>query len=383
MKVIKQSVAFVGSNAIVGATEPYSIQVERAARTCYRSQDKITEGSADKLLANLIKRKHFAMLEFGVAAIRIQNPELDRIVTNTMSTGAYHGVRMTFNLNKFEGPNTILSGNIRGIVAMLCGAYEDGCSYNNDQGLIAIALNELCSIPGVEKVVRAMRPQYEVEYIDAAGNFVAGFCPINLIDVSELRGSMTLKERLAHTYVTMRFITDRGVTHEMVRHRIGSFAQASTRYISYADGKMEIILPVWCSEKLAEELPAKDDGVSGDMLTFTEKMGVSIDDVIWLSSCAVTEDNYAILSDGYNWPSQKARTVLNNSLATEIVLQTNLEEWNHIFNQRSIGTTGAPHPQMQDLMRKAHIILAAKFGDDIVPVPEDGLVLQGSSEQPA
>lgn len=378
MKVIAQSAELLYSNGLENQ-EAYKIQVERAARTCYRSQDKITDGSADKLLDRLIKHRHHAMLEFGTAVFNVHSATLAEIITNTIGTGAYPGVRKTAHIPIRDQNRELFSGNMRGIVQTLVGAYDEAAFSHNDNVVITAALHELCAIPGVDKVVYALRPQHEDEYADMKHD-IGKLRALIPVDVCAERASMTALERKAHTYVTLRFITDRGVTHEMVRHRMCSFAQASTRYISYADGKMEVILPVWCSPGLAN--PVDDaEGASGDLFDFAKKFEVPIEEVFWLSSCIITEENYGILMDGYSWSAQRARTVLNNSLATEIVVQANLEQWNRMLAQRSVGVTGAPHPQMQDLMRKAHIILREKFGDDIIEVPADGLVLQEISSQ--
>ena len=380
MKVIKQSAELLYSNG-AGEQVPYNIQVERAARTCYRSQDKITDGSSDKLLERLIKHNHYAMLEFGTVAMHVRSADLCRMLTDTIGTGSYPGVRKTAHIPIKNQNHEILSGNIRGIISTLVGAYSEAAYCSMDYIVITAALHELCTIPGVKRVVLAMRPDHEKEWADSRGSVGAKFRALNFLDVRAERNNMCEVERLAHTYATIRFITDRGVTHEMVRHRMCSFAQASTRYISYADGRMEVILPVWCHDNLVNPNVDEDEGVKGNLETFTEEIKVPIQDAIWLSSCCVTEDNYAMLMDGYNWSAQRARTVLNNSLATEIVVQANLEQWNHMLAQRSVGTTGTPHPQMQDLMRKAHVILRNNFRDDIIEIPADGFVLQENPSQ--
>jgi thymidylate synthase (FAD) len=121
--------------------------------------------------------------------------------------------------------------------------------------------------------------------------------------------------------VRVKFITNRGVSHELVRHRLCSFAQESTRYVKY-DGGMEVIKPVWL-----------DDSTS-------EQKG------IWKASMEMAERTYrALMMQG--WKAQQAREVLPNSLKTEIVVKANLREWRHIFSLRCAKTA---HPQMSSLM---------------------------------
>jgi thymidylate synthase (FAD) len=122
--------------------------------------------------------------------------------------------------------------------------------------------------------------------------------------------------------MTVRFVTDRGVTHEAVRHRLCAFAQESTRYCNYAGRPMNFISTEW-----------RYEDPEGDK--------------IWESHMVACEQAYnKLISRG--WTPQKARTVLPNSLKTEIVISANLREWRHIFKMR---TSRAAHPQIVGLMR--------------------------------
>lgn len=123
--------------------------------------------------------------------------------------------------------------------------------------------------------------------------------------------------------ITVKFITNRGVTHELVRHRHCSFAQESTRYVKY-DGEMEFIKPVWCD----------NSNYAGA-------------DLMWWNSMEHAEFQYKwLLKNG--WKPQQAREVLPNSLKTEIVVKANVREWRHILTLR---TGKAAHPQMVALMK--------------------------------
>ena len=169
-----------------------------------------------------------------------------------------------------------------------------------------------CSIAILQMIERAGRTCYKSEdkiTSDSAENFVK-----NLVK----RGHHAMIE---FGDITVRFITDRGVTHELVRHRLCSFAQESTRYVKY-DNNMEFIEPVWW-----------------DSSTETEQM-------IWFTAMESAENCYIDLMD-QGWKAQQARSVLPNSLKTEIVMKGNVREWRHIFSQRCAKTA---HPQMQELM---------------------------------
>lgn len=138
---------------------------------------------------------------------------------------------------------------------------------------------------------------------------------------------------IEHASASVRFITDRGVTHELVRHRLCAFSQESTRYCNYGGKPMQFIRPVWCFENVLgdwkEELPGKVNS-----------------DLIWLREMAKAEKCYnALLLLG--WRPEQARSVLPNSLKTEIVVTANLREWRHIFSLRC---SPKAHPQIRELM---------------------------------
>jgi len=137
---------------------------------------------------------------------------------------------------------------------------------------------------------------------------------------------------LEHGAITVRFVIDRGVSHELVRHRLASFSQESTRYCNYTKGKFDseitVIKPCFWSD---------------DSFEFS----------VWKTSCENAEKDYFKLMDA-GAKAQEARSVLPNSLKTEVVMTANPREWGHVFNLRC---APAAHPQMREVM----IPLRAKF----------------------
>ena len=137
--------------------------------------------------------------------------------------------------------------------------------------------------------------------------------------------------------ITVKFICDRGVSHELVRHRIASFAQESTRYCNYGKGDhIQFIIPCWLNIEEGE-YPAKIF-VSAEQSIDTENC--------WFHQMRSSENSYNFLIKS-GWSPQHARSVLPNSLKTEINVSANIREWRHIFRQR---TSKAAHPQMRELM---------------------------------
>lgn len=132
--------------------------------------------------------------------------------------------------------------------------------------------------------------------------------------------------------INVRFICDRGVTHEIVRHRLASFVQESTRYCNYANGKdIEFITPNWFEKY--EDAGYKEQDPPSDF-------------DIWHNQMEEAERAYNELIN-LGWSPQQARSVLPNSLKTEIVVGANIREWRHIFKLR---TASGAHPQMRELM---------------------------------
>ena len=134
---------------------------------------------------------------------------------------------------------------------------------------------------------------------------------------------------MAHTYLTYHVVTDRGVSHEIVRHRLFSFAQESTRYCNYSKDKF------------------------GHELTFITPTGwdkFSIQDKsIVTSTYQKIESEYLYLIDSCGFTPQRARMILPNGIKTEMCITGNLFEWEHFFDLRYFGTTGEPHPDMKVL----------------------------------
>jgi len=125
--------------------------------------------------------------------------------------------------------------------------------------------------------------------------------------------------------MVVKFITDRGVTHEIVRHRLCSFVQESTRYCNYSDDKF------------------------GNDCTFIRPSGINkgtLEEAEWLQVCVTAEHQYFDLLN--TTVPQVARSVLPNSLKAEIVVKANFREWRHIFQLRAISK--AAHPDMRALM---------------------------------
>lgn len=145
---------------------------------------------------------------------------------------------------------------------------------------------------------------------------------------------------IEHGSLTVRFICDRGVSHEIVRHRLASYCQESTRYCNYGKGKfgeeITVIEPCFLNEQTAH---------------------------IWKRACEATETAYFdLLAEGCS--PQEARSVLPNSLKTEVVMTANIREWRHFLKLRC---AAAAHPDMRRvaliLLDKVYALIPVCFED--------------------
>lgn len=153
---------------------------------------------------------------------------------------------------------------------------------------------------------------------------------------------------IEHSSLSVKFVVDRGVSHELVRHRIASFAQESTRYCNYSKDKfgneITVILPCFFDTGM---------GILSNSLVYQE----------WKSACECAEERYFNLLKMGATP-QQARTVLPNSLKTEITITANYREWRNFFKLR---TDEAAHPQMREvtipLLKELKTLIPIIFDD--------------------
>lgn len=154
---------------------------------------------------------------------------------------------------------------------------------------------------------------------------------------------------LEHESISVRVICDRGVSHEIVRHRLASYSQESTRYCNYANNKfgneLTFIKPCWFINNLyVLNKYAKDK-------TYKNSEELLEGEFDWINAMQSIEDNYFILIKDDEWTPEEARSILPNSIKTELVMTMNLREWRHFFKMRC---DKAAHPQMREI---AYMIL--------------------------
>ena len=318
MKIITPSVEIMRTGLEKEFITPEK-HIEKVGRTCYKSEDKITDDSAAKFVSGLVKRGHEAMIEHYSLIFKVDTFTYEEILDdrdtllhnrnihdNVVKETLKPFLRFTDYQTEDGDMRCIVSGNMR--------AWRDfvkACVM--DFGFIPQYLH------GIVRCYHLFFPEFQ-EYVPAR------IMNDKLIPI-EVR-ELTANERRVHQDITVKFVCDRGVSHEIVRHRTASFAQESTRYCNYGLDKfgneITVIRPSWCEE-------------GDDVYT------------VWRDGCILSEGAYfSLLST--NATPQEARSVLCNSLKTEVIMTGNLDCWNHFFKLRCAKDA---HPDIQEVANMA------------------------------
>ena len=202
---------------------PYQM-IEKIGRTCYKSEDLITDTSAVKFVGAMLKNRHFAMLEHYHLIFNCR-----QLPTDIMKPiYEYTNINKYLNITHTTG-EYIISGSFRAFIEL----FENIAKIDDpDLNIFGELFEYKCSIvyPGVfgtMKVTESIEELSQILYLYTREKFIDY--------ISELPNKDELAFR--HLTHTVLFTCDRGVTHEFVRHRPASFAQESTRYCNYSKGK--------------------------------------------------------------------------------------------------------------------------------------------------
>lgn len=272
--------------------------IERCGRTCYKSEDKITEDSAEKFVNMLVNRGHTAMVEHGTVYLKYDIIE--------------HG---SVNL-----PN----------------------KYHFNEYSVVTINNE--PLHGYET------PEYKEKFNGHTYAYITTNYRVLLQNdwLNDLKYQCEPTEHHVKR-VTVKFVCDRGVSHEFVRHRVFSFAQESTRYCNYSKDKFgkecTFIIPSWLD--LPEGSYSKGK-VYTDLATPYLIKGTP-EELLLLKLVGDELDYFDLLDKG--WIAQQARAVLPNSLKTELIMTGTIEQWEGFFKLRDAKDA---HPQARELAQPLH-----------------------------
>jgi len=326
MKLIKQSYEILESKGSLK-------DIELAGRVCYKSEDKISEdnSSAIAFVNNLIERKHYAMLEFGENIIlSISERDMLEYFRKLSFLSAFKAINISYIPEYY-----IISFNPRTALEIL--EYIESIDYN-----ISITSLYNTLLDCLPKEFIKDKTKREIPY-KLSEDFVV--CSYD-----------DLKDKIYnhHKTVTVKFITNRGISHEIVRHRICSFAQESTRYCNYSKDKFKksisYIAPNWLN--INENIGI--DIYKNKNYNVFKALYMSDQDKFKMTCLDNELEYFVALKSGET--AQQARGKLSHDLKTEIIVKATLEEWKHIFNLRCAKDA---HPQIRELM----ILLSSYFYD--------------------
>ena len=161
---------------------------------------------------------------------------------------------------------------------------------------------------------------------------------------------------IEHVSMTVRFTVDRGISHELVRHRLASWAQESSRYCNYGNEKfgneIKFIEPVFYESipKARREMiqNAVENNFKNTPSSFERMSNLEKRYVDWCYACYISEQSYLEMIKLDATP-EEARDVLTTSVKTEVIMTMNMRELRHFLKLRAVGTTGKPHPQMVEV----------------------------------
>lgn len=272
-------------------------RIEACGRVCYKSEEKIGRDSAAPFIKAIIRHGHNSVMEMGVLTLKI-------IAADQDVTRLYCTIPKYLFLDR-AAEHLWVTGSVR-------------------------AFRELIMFHGKEKIVAAIADflltRHPLMFDDLASAYGVNTAPdvqvekVGLAQVDQFANRLLAR----HRHIAVKFIVNRAVTHEIVRHRPCSYLQESQRYCRYDGDKF------------------------GNQVTFIKPLFFaegSVEYRLWEQAMAETEQLYLKLLETSS--PQAARTVLPNSCKTELIAYCNLVEWHHIFRLR---TSKAAEPSMREVM---------------------------------
>ena len=271
---------------------------EIAGRTAYKSEDRITEGSAKKFVESLMKLKHGAVLEHGTIYLKVSHtsPVADRFYMEKVNVVNFYA------RNKYS------------------------------------------------KHKRVTENHFHIDHYITTNLRV-------IFENNRMEDLQYLCEPTEHheKRITAKFICSRSIAQEITRHRVFSFLMESQRYVSYNKdkfgGEITFIIPEWVKTRINNFASIHGNDFLAQMPYAEAMYNEKFDDSAvrqWIDAQANSEASYMNLISE-NLRAEEARGVLTNDCKTELVMTGFESDWNHFFDLRSRGTTGKPHPDIKIL----------------------------------
>jgi len=275
-----------------------AVRIELCGRICYKSEDRINEETAIPFVAKMAEHGHNSVLEMGVVTLEIICADEQEVTEFFLLQPRY------LHIDREEN-RLLVTGSIR--------SFRELLQWYPESAVVQAA----CFL------LSERHPYFFKGALPSRGLLAVPSISVRKVALEEV-DQLLPESLLTHRYMAVKFIVNRAVTHEIVRHRPCSFLQESQRYCRYSEDKfgneVSFIRPMFFARESAEYL-------------------------LWKKSMQEAEQRYLKLLE--TCTPQAARTVLPNSCKTELITYANLEEWRHIFSLR---TTKAAEPSMREVM---------------------------------
>ena len=345
MKIVKSSVELLPQEIDI------LNKIELCGRVCYKSEEHIKIKSEEKFIKMIMKRGHESVLEHGSIIVEVDEDVYESVISiePSYNTNEYDSYNKYLNFTT-DDDRYVISGNIRSwrhlykhINYLLTDFY---CQEISE--LVRLAEH----IKKENYILFYDLNEFEYELVEPM--------PKHKIKIITEKDLKTDEEKLAHTYRTFKFVTNRGVSHELVRHRTASFSQESTRFCKYTNDKFNNEV-TFIDLRSAMELDNNIRDKSNDLKEMVYNR--------WYSACVKCENDYNDITDAGATP-QIARDVLNNSTKTEMYMTSNLYDWINFMKQRTAPTA---HPEAREVCIPALYMLKKEYNffDDIIPAERD------------
>lgn len=275
-----------------------AVRIEQCGRLCYKSEDRISEDSAPPFIRRILKYGHNSVAEMAVLTLKVN---IDSEVT---AARLFQVVPKYLHIDRID-KDLLISGSVRAFREL----------YQAHPGL------------KISKAIAAFLFQkhslFFEDLVPERGIVPQGGVLVEKIRLDEV-DQLPVDLLSRHRFIAVKFIVNRAVTHEMVRHRPCGFLQESQRYCRYSDSRF-------------------GNGVTFVKPLFYDEQGPEY--LLWQEAMLAAEKMYLKLLDTST--PQAARTVLPNSCKTELIVYANLIQWLHMFKLR---TSKGADPSMREVM---------------------------------
>lgn len=320
------------------------IHIERAGRTCYKSESEYTPETALRFFKETVKRKHYSVLEHACKTILLKNYEFNMLQSILFSLDSD---LLDFVKKVRSGDYTYLTFNYR-TIAELIELIEllPIESYINKKILINLSASIAFNTPFLDILKR----MYEV---DVVNNYD--------VDINE-SDDISTKQKEKLTRVSFKVVTSRSISHEFVRHRSHTFSQESTRYVGYAGKPIQMIVPKPGGE-LEEQYNRYVNSGEWDInrwisdTSMYERTGDVPEHLIYCHACVMSATDYTLMIEA-GAQKGRARDVLPNGLKTEFVVTASLYYWKHCLELRE---DKPAHSDIQYLANRIHQYLEVAY----------------------